>query len=400
MKWPCGIVSMPTGRRPLRPSEARVPPALPARPTASGDPSVPETRTCAFAGCSGSMPARLASTTESTRLTRESATKAADGLYKNSFENQEIDILEKLGIFRLLWRKVMWKRIEAEKISALMRSHFDLALYYQSKDVKYNSINPLNSFGKKCFSQTDEDGITIEILRRMNCLANGVYVEIGVGDGMENNTLILAALGWKGCWIGGESLKPSIKSSATAHFCYLRNWVTLHNILALATEGLRNIDSTSADVISLDLDGNDIYFAEALLSGKLTPKLFIVEYNAKFPPPVEFSIDYDAGHRWQGDDYFGASLASFVKLFARFGYKLVCCNAHSGANAFFVQNQFIDAFRDVPLDIGSIYMEPRYLMYHQYGHKGSVRTIEMILNKPSTVGPAKPENLHEAQKIQ
>jgi hypothetical protein len=399
MKWARGIVLTPKGRRPRRPSEARGPPASPARPTAPGHPSAPETRTCAFACRSGSMPVRLASTAESSRLTRESATRAADSLCKNSLENQEIDILEKPSLLKRLWRLMMWKRIESRRILALLQSHFDLTLHYQSKEMKFNSLNPLNSFGKKCFSQTDEDGITIEILRRMNCLANGVYVEIGVGDGMENNTLILAALGWKGCWIGGESLKPLIKSSATAHFCYLQNWVTLENILSLATEGLRQIDSASVDVISLDLDGNDIYFAEALLSGKLTPKLFIVEYNAKFPPPVEFRIAYDARHRWQEDDYFGASLASFVKLFAQFGYRLVCCNAHSGANAFFVHNQFIDAFDDIPMDIKSIYMEPRYFMYHHYGHKGSVKTVEMILNGSSTEAPVNPKNLREAHEV-
>ena len=48
---------------------------------------------------------------------------------------------------------------------------------------------------KKCFSQTDEDGITIEILRRIGCLEKGTFAEFGPGDGMENNTLILKSLG-------------------------------------------------------------------------------------------------------------------------------------------------------------------------------------------------------------
>ena len=31
-------------------------------------------------------------------------------------------------------------------------------------------------------------------------------MEFGVGNGMENNTLALAALGWTGLWAGSEEL--------------------------------------------------------------------------------------------------------------------------------------------------------------------------------------------------
>jgi hypothetical protein len=290
--------------------------------------------------------------------------------------------LETPSLFKRLERKLRRKRVEKNKISASLQALFDLTLFHHVKEHQARSPNPLNSFGRKCFSQSDEDGITLEILRRLGCLTNGVYAEFGVGDGMENNTLLLAALGWKGFWVGGEALKPSIANSASARFCYLRDWVTLENVLALAGDGLKRIGCASADVVSLDLDGNDIYLVEALLAGKVTPKLFIVEYNAKFPPPVEFQIAYNAQHVWQGDDYFGASLASFVNLFERFGYQLVCCNAHTGANAYFVQKTFAGQFSDVPRDIGSIYMEPQYWLYRQYGHKGSVKTVEEILNRP------------------
>jgi hypothetical protein len=44
------------------------------------------------------------------------------------------------------------------------------------------------------------------------------------------------------------------------------------------------IAASDVDVLSVDLDGNDLYFTEALLN-VLRPKLVIVEYNAKFPPP-------------------------------------------------------------------------------------------------------------------
>ena len=262
---------------------------------------------------------------------------------------------------------------------------FDMVLFHQTKQLQAQSGNPLNKFGRKCFSQSDEDGITLEILRRIGCLADGVYAEFGVGNGMENNSLILAALGWRGFWVGGEDIAPDVTQATGARrFAFLKEWVTRENIVSLARTGLERVGGKQIDVLSLDLDGNDVYLAEAILGAGLRPKLFIVEYNGKFPPPVEFAIAYDPRHVWQGDDYFGASLASFAGLFSRFQYRLVCCNAHTGANAFFVDASYSEQFADVPTDINAIYKEPRYWLYNQYGHRCSVATVERVINAGRT----------------
>jgi hypothetical protein len=251
----------------------------------------------------------------------------------------------------------------------------DLILSYQTRQLQSAHPNPLSRFGRKCFSQADEDGITLEILRRLGHLSNGVYVEFGVADGLENNTLILASLGWKGFWVSGEDLAFNYRP--TEKFVFLKEWITLENILDLTRRGMRQIHAESIDVVSLDLDGNDIYFAEKLLSF-VRPKLFIAEYNAKFPPPVEFQIAYDPKHVWGHDDYFGASLSSFDKLFSAHGYRLICCNAHSGVNAFFIDERYAELFADIPTDIQHIYVEPRYYLYNRYGHRISTKVVERI----------------------
>lgn len=254
----------------------------------------------------------------------------------------------------------------------------DLILFDHSQSVKANHPNPLNRAGKKCFSATDEDGITLEILRRIGRLDDGVFAEFGVGDGTENNTLILAALGWKGFWVGGQDL--AVAAQPGPRFTYEKAWITAENILDLSRSCLQRIDATQVDVISLDLDGNDIYLVEKLLAGGIRPKLFIVEYNGKFPPPVKFQIAYDPDHVWESDDYFGASLSSFAALFARFDYRLVCCNSHSGSDAFFIDTALSEHFADVPTDIDQIYVEPRYFLYGGFGqHKTSPRTVAQIL---------------------
>lgn len=254
----------------------------------------------------------------------------------------------------------------------------DLILFDHSQARKATHPNPLNRAGQRCFSGTDQDGITLEILRRIGGLDGGVFAEFGVGDGTENNTLILAALGWKGFWVGGQDL--AVSHADGPRFTYEKAWITAENILPLSRSCLRRIDATGVDVVSLDLDGNDIYLVEKLLADGLRPKLFIVEYNGKFPPPVKFQIAYDPDHVWQSDDYFGASLSSFASLFARFDYRLVCCNSHSGSDAFFVDATLAEHFADVPTDINEIYCEPRYFLYSGFGqHKTSPRTVARIL---------------------
>ena len=286
---------------------------------------------------------------------------------------------------------MIMKRAVKNKVKKLFPSFFTfrrlLMRYIERSDRELHKVisdrqmshpNPLARYGKKCFSQTDEDGITLEILRRLN-LSNGVFAEFGVGDGTENNTLILMALGWKGFWVGGESLAFSHAKSARLSFN--KTWVTRENIYNIYMEGCIRIGAKNVDLVSLDLDGNDLYFCEELLENGVKPSLFIVEYNAKFPPPIKFSIDYDPKHTWLCDDYQGASLSSFTELFKKFGYFLVCCNAATGSNAFFVRTEFNEKFSDVPKNEGEIYVAPHYYLFNKYGHRGSIKTIEKIVNR-------------------
>jgi hypothetical protein len=256
----------------------------------------------------------------------------------------------------------------------------DLVLLDETRKVQLSHPNPLNTFGKKCYSQTDEDGITLEILRRIDCLKNGTYGEYGVGNGTGNNTLVLAALGWRGFWVGGETLLPNINQGRGNKFCYVKDWITLDNIVKITSRCLQQIERDTIDVISIDLDGNDIHLIRALLATGLRPKLFIAEYNAKFPPPIEFEIVYDSKHIWDGDDYFGASLTSLNTLFNKYNYRLICCNSHTGSNAFFIDQKFSHSFDDVPMDLNELFVGPRYVLYKQYGHPIATKTIERIFD--------------------
>lgn len=254
----------------------------------------------------------------------------------------------------------------------------DLAVLNAIRKRQQEHPNPFVNFGKKCYSQTDEDGITLEIIKRIG-ISKGVFAEFGCGTGVENNTLVLAALGWTGFWVGGEDIVIDIEKSQKLFF--IKEWIIKENILQSFKNGLKAIHQENVDVISLDLDGNDLYLCEELLSSNIQPSIFIVEYNAKFPPPIKFSIDYDPNHKWENDDYAGASLSSFNELFSKHGYVLLCCNAATGSNAFFVRSKFVDLFPEVPGEIDKIYVEPNYFVPIKYGqHSISEKTINKILS--------------------
>jgi hypothetical protein len=275
-----------------------------------------------------------------------------------------------------------WPLVEAQRLqNDILQSQHDFLMRAEWTRSISAAKNPLNRLGAKYFSQTDEDGITLEIVRRLG-IKVGTFAELGVGNGLENNTLILLANGWRGFWIGGEDLAFNHKLNPK-RFAFFKARVSLENVARLMHQGLENIATNELDVLSLDLDGNDYYFAQELLKTGILPKLFILEYNAKFPPPIKWTIKYDANHLWDFTDYHGASLALFSELLADFSYTLVCCNAATGANAFFVRNEYLSHFTDVPKNIDDIFIGCRYQLYKRWGHPTSPKTVERMLQSES-----------------
>jgi hypothetical protein len=238
------------------------------------------------------------------------------------------------------------------------------------------SPNPLVRAGQKYYSQSDEDGITLEILRRLGKAA-GVFAEFGCGTGLENNSLILLMSGWRGAWIGGEALQLTIPAGSEK-LRFVKDWVTAENCAELAARGLPAGGLAGVDLLSVDLDGNDLHITEALLRAGAKPAVLVAEYNGKFPPPIRFTVKYDPQHRWKNDDYQGASLQSYLDLLEPAGYRLVACNL-TGTNAFFVRREFDAHFQDVPADPAALFYPADYNWFFTRGHPAAARTIEQFL---------------------
>jgi len=61
------------------------------------------------------------------------------------------------------------------------------------------------------------------------------------------------------------------------------------------------------DLLSLDIDGNDIWVWQAIRS--ISPRVMIIEYNATYAPPLCNAVPYQRDRIYGGTSYFGASLA-------------------------------------------------------------------------------------------
>jgi len=206
----------------------------------------------------------------------------------------------------------------------------------------------LDSFGYKVYSQNDEDGIINEIFKRIGT-NNKTFVEFGVQDGLESNGHFLLFNGWRGLWIdGGEKNIRKLKEYfsepiSTKQLIAVNAFITVDNINDLISG---NGFNGEIDLLSVDIDGNDYWIWQAIKC--IQPRVVVIEYNPKFPPPCEWIMEYEPNHIWDGSDKYGASLKSLELLGDKLGYRLVGTNI-CGVNAFFVKKELAkDLFPDPP----------------------------------------------------
>ena len=219
-------------------------------------------------------------------------------------------------------------------MQSLLRLEYE-ALRRSVRDSTPN--NPCLS-GYKSYSQFDEDGI-IEHITKALSIDKGTFVEFGCGNGLENNTHLLLLKNWRGVWVdGGTGNVDFIRSQLPQNPKCLHvdnSIVTIENVVGIVETGLGALGLVNLDLLSMDLDGNDVFLLERLLQ-KYKPKIIVAEYNGKIPFGVRITVPYSA-NRWHvGDDFFGASLSELIARLP--DYRLVTCGL-SGANAFFVRNE-------------------------------------------------------------
>jgi len=237
-------------------------------------------------------------------------------------------------------------------------------------DQRYSDPLRLNKYATSVCSQGGEDGIIHEIFKRIQT-TDRVFVEVGVGDGSENNTAFLLSQGWTGFWIDGDgSFIEKLKQREDLQGGCINGkatFITKENI----KQTFQQLSiPLSFDFLSLDIDQNTYYIWEALKEYK--PRLVVIEYNAVIPPDVDWKVNYKPDRVWDGTQNFGASLKAFENLGRKLGYCLVGCD-YGGANAFFVREDLAGDLFAKPYTAENHYEPVRFnSLFYQEGHPTAI----------------------------
>ncbi len=237
---------------------------------------------------------------------------------------------------------------------------------------KYADKKRLEPFGFKVYSQNEEDGMIAEIFNRIGT-TNKFFIEFGVEDGLQCNTHFLLFQGWEGVYMEGsaefcEKIRENFKIPLErGQLTLLHSFITAENINDLIAQ-TKAKDLVEIDLLSIDIDGNDYHIFNAI--SVIKPRVVVIEFNAKFPPPVEYVMPYDACYCYDNSDAQGASLESLTKLAKQKGYNLVATDL-KGVNAFFVRTDLCgDKFAD-DCSAKNLYNKFKYPMLEFHtGHTG------------------------------
>lgn len=212
---------------------------------------------------------------------------------------------------------------------------------YLYNNSKYTESDRLNRFEWSIYSQGGDDGIISEIFKRVG-VKNRFFVEFGVGDGLQNNTITLLLSGWKGLWFEGDSgnFKKVLQNTEIfankGNLNVTKSMINVDNVEELF---LAHKVPKEPDFLSIDIDGNDYWIWKAIVSFK--PRVIVLEYNAAYGPNLSLVQRYNQDYFWKRTHFYGASLSALYVLAEEKGYSLVACN-FLGNNAYFVRNDIVN----------------------------------------------------------
>ena len=229
----------------------------------------------------------------------------------------------------------------------------------------------IKTIEKKIYSQHGEDGIINFLSDNLKENSN-YFVEIGCGDGVENNSRNLFLNNWSGLVCDNYKniyrytnlIKNKIKEE---QFNSLAGLIDLDNINIL----INLIKDKDIAFLSLDIDSYDFFILMELFKNKIYPKILCLEYNCFLP--VTTSVKYSKNFNRKEYDkkyglFFGCSLDSYKALCERHSYSFFSVDT-SGTNAFFIlNNNFGHKIKDI-LTIDFLYNESYIKAYNLTGEK-------------------------------
>ena len=198
----------------------------------------------------------------------------------------------------------------------------------------------LDQYEYSLLSQNGEDGI-LRYLFSQAGFESRCFVEFGFGAHQCNSLRLMLHERFSGLLMDGSAencrfFNLAAERRRISGVKAVQAFLTRDNLNALI-EGAgvpREID-----LLSLDVDGNDYWFWEALSS--VSPRVVCIEYNAGIGPGLSWSVPYDPEFerfaKHPSGFFHGASLKAMEALGRRKGYRLVGCDS-TGTNAFFLRD--------------------------------------------------------------
>lgn len=236
---------------------------------------------------------------------------------------------------------------------------------------KFADKKRLEPFGFKVYSQNEEDGMIAEIFNRIGT-TNKFFIEFGVDVGLQCNSHYLLFQGWEGVYMEGSAkfvkkIRENFKIPLErGQLTLLHKFITAENINDLISQ-TKAKDLVEIDLLVIDIDGNDYHIFNAI--NVIKPRVVVMEFNAKFPPPVEYVMPYDATYCYDDSDAQGASLESMTKLANKKGYNLVGTDL-KGVNAFFVRKDLCKDKFVADCSAKNLYNTFKYpMMEYHTGHQ-------------------------------
>jgi hypothetical protein len=147
-------------------------------------------------------------------------------------------------------------------------------------------------------------------------------VDIGAGNGVRwSNSYALLLEGWKALGIEADSQKYALLARA------YRKFPRAHASRVLADPD--NIGSLlksfaiekNFGVLCLDIDGNDYWVLDAVLS-EFRPGLVVTEINENIPPPLRFLVKFDPDFQLRYH-FYGYSIAALEDLCEKHDYGIL-----------------------------------------------------------------------------
>lgn len=181
--------------------------------------------------------------------------------------------------------------------------------------------------------QSDES----QIIGNLSGDAPKTFVEFGFHPIEFNCAELARDPRWRGLLVDGNTRQvEDARSLLPGRVRIVETFLTLGNLDFIKTA------FPEIGVLSIDVDGNDYWFLEALLDA--APTVVCVEYNSTLglaPIATPYDPAFDRHQKHPSGWYHGASITAMSKLCASHGYGLAAVS-HSGVNAFFSKGGSLD----------------------------------------------------------